>query len=180
MQNEKNLIWIDMEMTGLNPDHDRILEIATIITDDQLDIIAEGPVVAVRQPQEILDQMSEWCQTHHTQSGLLDRCKAIGTTEAEAEKLTLDFIRKYVPEKTSPICGNSICQDRRFIFRYMPELHDYLHYRNLDVSTIKILADLWKPQIMPGFSKKEAHLALEDIKESIEELRYYRKHFFNI
>jgi oligoribonuclease len=180
MQNEKNLIWIDMEMTGLNPDHDRILEIATIITDDQLDIIAEGPVVAVRQPQEILDQMSEWCQTHHTQSGLLDRCKAIGTTEAEAEKLTLDFIRKYVPEKTSPICGNSICQDRRFIFRYMPKLHDYLHYRNLDVSTIKILADLWKPQIMPGFSKKEAHLALEDIKESIEELRYYRKHFFNI
>lgn len=180
MQNEKNLIWIDMEMTGLNPDHDRILEIATIITDDQLDIIAEGLVVAVRQPQEILDQMSEWCQTHHTQSGLLDRCKANGTTEAEAEKLTLDFIRKYVPEKTSPICGNSICQDRRFIFRYMPKLHDYLHYRNLDVSTIKILADLWKPQIMPGFSKKEAHLALADIKESIEELRYYRKHFFNI
>jgi oligoribonuclease len=177
MQNSTNLIWIDMEMTGLRPEIDKILEIATIITDKDLNILAEGPVYAVRQPQEILDGMSDWCKTHHSQSGLLARCESQGVSVSVAEQGTLDFIAQYVPPQASPICGNSICQDRRFIYRYMPKLHDYLHYRNLDVSTLKILANLWAPEIMPGFTKRECHLALDDIRESIEELRYYRKHF---
>lgn len=179
MQNETNLVWIDMEMTGLRPETDRILEIATIITDKDLNVLAEGPVYAVRQPQDLLDSMSDWCKTHHTQSGLLARCQSAGVTEAEAEQGTLDFIARYVPPKCSPICGNSICQDRRFIYRYMPALHDYLHYRNLDVSTLKILANLWAPDIMPGFVKKECHLALDDIRESIAELVYYRQNFIH-
>ncbi len=180
MKSEKNLIWIDMEMTGLVPEHDRILEIATIITDDQLNILAEGPVIAVSQPEELLNGMDEWCTTHHTQSGLLERVRREGVTEREAELKTLEFISQYVPPKASPICGNSIGQDRRFLYKYMPELQAYFHYRYLDVSTIKILANLWKPQIMPLFSKKECHLALEDIRESIAELKFYRENFFNL
>ena len=180
MKSEKNLIWVDMEMTGLVPEHDRILEIATIVTDDQLNILAEGPVIAVSQPEEILLGMDEWCTTHHTQSGLLDRVRNEGVSEREAEVKTLEFISQYVPPKASPICGNSIGQDRRFLYRYMPELQAYFHYRYLDVSTIKILANLWKPQIMPLFIKKECHLALEDIRESIAELKFYREHFFNL
>ena len=175
MQSDKNLVWIDMEMTGLRPEKDRILEIATIVTDNQLNILAEGPVLAVRQPEEILAGMDEWCTTHHTASGLLERVRTQGISEAEAEAQTLAFIQQYVPEKASPLCGNSIGQDRRFMYAYMPKLQAYFHYRNLDVSSLKIVANLWKPQIMAGFTKKEAHLALDDIRESIAELRYYKE-----
>ncbi len=170
---ENNLIWIDMEMTGLVPEKDRILEIATIVTNSELEIIAEGPVLAVHQPVTVLEAMDEWCTTHHKASGLYDRVLASTVTEAEAEKLTLDFVSKYVPRGKSPICGNSVSQDRRFLFRYMPELQEYFHYRTLDVSTLKILANMWAPHL--SFMKKEAHLALDDIRESIDELRYYRE-----
>jgi len=176
MQDSKNLIWIDMEMTGLDPEKDRVLEIACIITDSELNEVAAGPVIAVKQPESILAGMDEWCTTHHTQSGLLDRVRTEGVTEEEAEAAVLDFIARYVPPKASPLCGNSVGQDRRFIFKYMPRLADYLHYRTLDVSSFKIVANLWHPEIMQGFSKKEAHLALDDIRESVEELRYYRRH----
>ncbi|MBQ9369023.1 MAG: oligoribonuclease [Victivallales bacterium] len=175
MQNESNLVWIDMEMTGLRPEKDRILEIATIVTDSQLNILAEGPVLAVHQPEALLAGMDEWCTSHHTASGLLDRVRTQGVSEAEAEARTLAFIQQYVPEKASPLCGNSIGQDRRFMYAYMPKLEAYFHYRNLDVSSLKIVANLWKPQIMAGFTKKEAHLALDDIRESIAELRYYKE-----
>ncbi len=175
MQNESNLVWIDMEMTGLRPEKDRILEIATIVTDSQLNILAEGPVLAVRQSEALLAGMDEWCTSHHTASGLLDRVRTQGVSEAEAEARTLAFIQQYVPEKASPLCGNSIGQDRRFMYAYMPKLEAYFHYRNLDVSSLKIVANLWKPQIMAGFTKKEAHLALDDIRESIAELRYYKE-----
>jgi oligoribonuclease len=175
MQNENNLVWIDMEMTGLRPEKDRILEIATIVTDCQLNILAEGPVLAVRQPEVLLAGMDEWCISHHTASGLLDRVRTQGVSEAEAEAQTLAFIQQYVPEKASPLCVNSIGQDRRFMYAYMPKLEAYFHYRNLDVSSLKIVANLWKPQIMAGFTKKEAHLALDDIRESIAELRYYKE-----
>ncbi len=175
MQNESNLVWIDMEMTGLRPEKDRILEIATIVTDSQLNILAEGPVLAVRQSEALLAGMDEWCTSHHTASGLLDRVRTQGVSEAEAEARTVAFIQQYVPEKASPLCGNSIGQDRRFMYAYMPKLEAYFHYRNLDVSSLKIVANLWKPQIMAGFTKKEAHLALDDIRESIAELRYYKE-----
>lgn len=180
MQNERNLIWVDMEMTGLDPDVDRVLEIATIITDDRLNIVAEGPVIAVWQPEDVLSGMSEWCQTHHTQSGLLARVRAEGVTVGEAEQRTLDFVRRYVPPKASPLCGNSVGQDRRFLYRYMPTFQDYLHYRTLDVSSIKILGNLWRPEMMRRFTKREAHLALDDIRESIAELVFYRDHFFRL
>lgn len=180
MANERNLIWIDMEMTGLKPDKDKILEIACLVTDSDLNIIAEGPVLAVFQPEDILAGMDEWNQTHHSQSGLLDRVRTQGISEAEAERRTLDFLRPLVPEGKSPICGNSIGQDRRFLYQYMPTLEAYMHYRNLDVSTLKILAERWAPQIMPGFSKKEAHRALDDIRESIAELRYYKKYLLKV
>ena len=180
MQNESNLVWIDMEMTGLRPEKDRILEIAAIVTDSQLNILAEGPVIAVRQPEEILAGMDEWCTTHHTASGLLDRVRTQGVSEAEAEARTLAFIQQYVPEKASPLCGNSIGQDRRFMYAYMPKLEAYFHYRNLDVSSLKIIANLWKPQIMAGFTKKEAHLALDDIRESIAELRFYKENLLDL
>ena len=180
MQNESNLVWIDMEMTGLRPERDRILEIATIVTDSQLNILAEGPVLAVRQPEAILAGMDEWCTTHHTASGLLDRVRTQGVSEAEAEARTLAFIQQYVPAKASPLCGNSIGQDRRFMYAYMPKLEAYFHYRNLDVSSLKIVANLWKPQIMAGFTKKEVHLALDDIRESIAELRYYKENLLDL
>ena len=180
MQNESNLVWIDMEMTGLRPERDRILEIAIIVTDSQLNILAEGPVLAVRQPEAILAGMDEWCTTHHTASGLLDRVRTQGVSEAEAEARTLAFIQQYVPAKASPLCGNSIGQDRRFMYAYMPKLEAYFHYRNLDVSSLKIVANLWKPQIMAGFTKKEVHLALDDIRESIAELRYYKENLLDL
>ena len=175
---ENNLIWIDLEMTGLVPEQDRIIEIATVITDSRLNALAEGPVMAVRQPESVLAGMDDWNMTQHTRSGLLQRVRASGYSEADAETLTLEFLREYVPADTSPMCGNSICQDRRFLYRYMPELEKYFHYRNLDVSTVKELVKRWTGNPEP-FEKESAHLALNDIRDSIEELRHYRKLYFN-
>lgn len=177
-QDVNNLIWIDLEMTGLDPDNDLIIEIATVVTDKNLNILAEGPVFAVHQSDEALAAMDEWNQTHHGQSGLIERVKQSQIDAAAAEIRTIEFLREWLPARTSPMCGNSICQDRRFLYRYMPQLEAFFHYRNLDVSTVKELAGRWAPQIAEGFQKKSAHQALEDIVESIEELRYYREHFF--
>jgi len=171
----RNLIWIDLEMTGLDPDNDYIIEIATIVTDKDLHILAEGPVLAVHQEDSVMAAMDDWNQKHHGQSGLIDRVKQTAVDDAEAEKQTLEFLQKWVPAGKSPMCGNSICQDRRFMAREMPVLEEYFHYRNLDVSTLKELAARWKPEILDGYTKKGAHLAMDDILESIEELQYYRK-----
>jgi oligoribonuclease len=176
-QDSQHLIWIDLEMTGLNPDTDRIIEIATIVTDKDLNILAQGPVIAVHQSDEALAAMDDWNQHHHGQSGLIERVKASTIDDAEAEQLTLEFVKQWLPERTSPICGNSIGQDRRFLVRYMPELEEFFHYRNLDVSTLKELAARWAPELKDGFKKQTKHQALDDIIESIEELRYYREHF---
>lgn len=176
-QNENNLIWIDLEMTGLNPDTDVIIEIATLITDGDLNTIAEGPVIAIYQPEEILNKMDEWNTTHHGQSGLIDRVRKSTILTEEAERLTLDFLQIYVPKNTSPMCGNSICQDRRFLWRLMPQLEAYFFYRHIDVSTLKELAKRWKPQVAEGFKKESQHLALQDIHDSIAELQYYRQLF---
>ncbi|MCX7067445.1 MAG: oligoribonuclease [Methylococcales bacterium] len=176
-QNSQHLIWIDLEMTGLNPDTDLIIEIATIVTDKDLNILAQGPVIAVHQSDEALVAMDDWNQLHHGQSGLIDRVKASTINDAEAERLTIEFLKQWVPANTSPICGNSIGQDRRFLVRYMPELEAYFHYRNIDVSTLKELAARWAPELKDGFKKETKHQALDDIIESIEELRYYREHF---
>jgi oligoribonuclease len=172
-----NLIWIDLEMTGLDTNQDKIIEIATIITDSQLEIIEEGPVFAIFQSEHILTGMDDWNKRQHKGSGLLDRVRVSKTTEEEAEKQTLEFIMTHVPPNKSPMCGNSICQDRQFLMRYMPELIEFLHYRNLDVSTLKELAKRWRPEIMGKFVKKNLHQALADIEESIEELRFYREYF---
>lgn len=172
-----NLIWIDLEMTGLDVSNDHIIEIATIVTDSNLNILAEGPMLAVHQSETVLDEMDEWNTKQHGKSGLIDRVKASPVNEAKAERLTLEFLREYVPEGKSPMCGNSICQDRRFLYRWMPTLETYFHYRNLDVSTIKELAKHWKPNLLKGFKKKSRHLALADIHDSIDELKYYREHF---
>ena len=176
-QDSQHLIWIDLEMTGLNPDTDLIIEIATVVTDKDLNILAQGPVLAVHQSDAALAAMDDWNQKHHGESGLIDRVKASTINEAEAERLTIEFLKQWVPENTSPICGNSIGQDRRFLVRYMPKLEAYFHYRNIDVSTLKELAARWAPEVKEGFNKESTHQALEDIIESIEELRYYREHF---
>ena len=172
MQNR--LIWIDLEMTGLEPEHDVIIEIATLVTDEQLNILAEGPVLAVHQAENVLAGMDEWNQTHHSASGLLDRVRASSHSMADAEQITLDFLKQWSDKRSSPICGNSICQDRRFLARHMPTLEAFFHYRNLDVSTLKELARRWYPDV-PKFEKAGTHRALDDIRASLDELRYYRE-----
>lgn len=180
MQNPQNLIWIDLEMTGLDPDRDVIIEMATIVTDSDLNTLAEGPVIAIHQPEEILAGMDEWNTRQHGQSGLTQRVRESTVSMAEAEAQTLAFLEQWVPKRSSPICGNSICQDRRFLYRHMPRLEGYFHYRNLDVSTLKELVARWAPQVRESFKKGNTHLALDDIRESIAELRHYRDHFIKL
>ncbi|MFT4993316.1 MAG: oligoribonuclease [Paraglaciecola sp.] len=176
----KNLVWIDMEMTGLHPETDVVLEIATIVTDANLVTLAEGPVIAIYQGDEVLNGMDQWCIDTHGKSGLTERCKNSKIDEATAVQQTIRFMEQYVPKGVSPLCGNTIGQDRRFMVKYMPELEAYFHYRNIDVSTIKELVRRWKPELLDGFNKKGVHLALDDIRESIAELQYYRQHVFTI
>ncbi|WP_263261596.1 oligoribonuclease [Pseudomonas sp. RIT-PI-S] len=177
MLNPTNLIWIDLEMTGLDPDNDVIIEMATIITDSQLNTLAEGPVIAIHHSDEVLARMDEWNTRQHGGSGLTQRVRESTVSMADAERQTLAFVEQWVPKGKSPICGNSICQDRRFLYRHMPALEGYFHYRNLDVSTLKILAGLWAPDVLASLKKGGSHLALDDIRESIAELQHYRKHF---
>lgn len=175
-QDPNALIWIDLEMTGLDTENDRIIEMATIVTDSQLQIIAEGPVLAVHQSNELLDGMDEWNTKTHGKTGLTERVKASTLSESEAEQQTIEFLEQFISKGKSPMCGNSICQDRRFLARTMPTLEAFFHYRNLDVSSFKEIAKRWKPEILAGFNKKNTHKALDDIHESIEELIYYRQH----
>ncbi len=176
-QDANNLIWLDMEMTGLNPDGDRIIEVAVVVTDSQLQTVAESPVLVVHQSDEILDAMDQWNKSTHARSGLVEKVKASTLNEAQVEDRMLEFLQQHVPSNTSPMCGNSICQDRRFLARWMPALERYFHYRNLDVSTLKELAKRWKPEIVAGIVKQGKHEALADIYESIEEMKYYRANF---
>lgn len=172
-----DLVWLDMEMTGLDPERERIIEMAAIITDSELNVIAEGPVIVVRQSEALLEAMDDWNKRQHGASGLLDRIRAEGVSEREAEATMLGFLERHVEKKRSPLCGNTIWQDRRFLARYMPTLEGYLHYRMVDVSSIKELVQRWRPDLVPGYTKRNAHTALADVRESIEELRYYREHF---
>jgi oligoribonuclease len=178
MKDADNLVWIDLEMTGLDPGSDRIIEIATVVTDKQLNVLAEGPVIAVHQDEAALQGMDEWNTRQHGGSGLVDRVRRSRASERDAELATLTFLARHAEPGASPMCGNSICQDRRFLARWMPELERFFHYRNLDVSTLKELARRWAPEVATGFHKQSSHLALQDIRDSIEELRYYREHLF--
>ncbi|MBT8143982.1 MAG: oligoribonuclease [Gammaproteobacteria bacterium] len=177
-KDQSNLIWIDLEMTGLDPAADYVIEIATLVTDKYLNVLAEGPVMAIHQPDEALEAMDEWNTRQHGGSGLTERVRNSSIDEAQAEQATLDFLERFVEPGISPMCGNSICQDRRFLARWMPRLEAYFHYRNLDVSTLKELAHRWAPDIANGFSKGGSHLALDDIRDSVRELQYYRQHLF--
>ncbi|MDC1346758.1 MAG: oligoribonuclease [Glaciecola sp.] len=178
--NDSNLIWIDMEMTGLDPDTCVVLEIATIVTDAQLNVLVEGPVLAIHQSDEVLANMNEWCIDVHGKTGLTQRCRDSKISAIDAQAQTIAFLSQWVPAGKSPLCGNTIGQDRRFMVKYMPELEAYCHYRSIDVSTIKELAARWQPDVLKGFNKKGVHLALADIQESIAELQYYRTHVFKI
>lgn len=177
---QNNLAWLDLEMTGLDPDRDRIIEIALVVTDADLNTVAEGPVLAIRQPEAVLDAMDAWNKGTHTRSGLLERVRVSTLREADAEQRMLAFLAEHVPAKASPLCGNSICQDRRFLARWMPRLEAHFHYRNLDVSTLKELARRWRPELVKGLTKQGRHEALADIYESIGELRYYRENFLRL
>jgi len=180
MHSASNLIWVDMEMTGLDPDRDVVIEIATIVTDSELNTLAEGPVIPLHQSEARLAAMDEWNTTHHTRSGLVERVKASKYDEARTEVETIAFLEQWVPQGVSPMCGNSICQDRRFMARHLPRLEAFFHYRNLDVSTLKILMQLWRPELESGFVKTGTHQALDDIRESVNEMRYYREHFLRL
>ncbi|MCG6350721.1 oligoribonuclease [Vibrio fluvialis] len=177
---DQNLIWIDLEMTGLDPETHKIIEIASIVTDSQLNILAEGPVLAVHQPESELQKMDDWCTNTHTNSGLVERVRQSSVNEDDAVAQTIAFLEQWVPAGKSPICGNSIGQDRRFLYKHMPRLEEYFHYRYIDVSTIKELTRRWKPEVLGGFSKQGSHLALDDIRESIAELKFYRDTIFSI
>ncbi|HHX8466021.1 oligoribonuclease [Vibrio diabolicus] len=177
---DQNLIWVDLEMTGLDPETHKIIEIASIITDSELNILAEGPVLAIHQPEEELAKMDDWCTNTHTASGLVERVRNSKISEQDAVAQTIEFLEKWVPKGASPICGNSIGQDRRFLYKHMPELEEFFHYRYVDVSTLKELARRWQPEVLNGFTKQGTHLALDDIRESIAELKYYRGTIFKI
>jgi oligoribonuclease len=179
-QDQNNLVWLDLEMTGLDPDRDRIIELAFVVTDSQLNFVAEAPVLVVHQSDSALEGMDDWNKSTHARSSLIAKVKASTLTEAEVEQQYLDFLAQHVPSRTSPICGNTICQDRRFLARHMPRLEAYFHYRNLDVSTLKELVRRWKPELAKGVTKQGKHEALADIYESIEELKYYREHFLKV
>lgn len=175
-----NLVWIDLEMTGLSPERDVIIEIATLVTDKDLNLLAEGPVIAIHQEDALLDAMDEWNTRQHGKSGLTERVRRSAIPTAEAERLTLEFLARWVDPGVSPMCGNSICQDRRFLARHMPALEKFFHYRNLDVSSVKEIARRWRPGLASGFSKRASHLAMDDIRDSIAELAYYRECFFRM
>ena len=180
LRSEMNLIWVDLEMTGLDPETDRIIEVAVVVTDANLNVLAEGPVYAIHQSDAVLNGMDAWNKGTHGRSGLIDRVKASNITEAMAEDALIDFLIDYVPKGKSPMCGNTICQDRRFMAKTMPRLEAFFHYRNLDVATLKELARRWKPELIDGFKKQQKHTALADIMESIDELKYYREHFIKV
>ena len=180
MNKKTNLIWIDLEMTGLVPEKDNIIEIATVVTDADLNVLAQGPSIAIHQDNKYLDSMDEWNTRQHTKSGLVQRVKESEISLNEAEKQTLDFLMNYVDPNASPMCGNSICQDRRFLYIYMPKLEKFFHYRHIDVSTLKELAVRWKPDVVSSSFKQSKHLALSDIYDSINELKHYREHFIDV
>ena len=179
-QNDTHLVWVDMEMSGLDPDKDVVLEVALVVTDKDLNLVEEGPVLVVHQSDAVLDAMDSWNKSTHGKSGLIDKVKASPLSEADVENQMIEFMKLYVGERKSPMCGNSICQDRRFMARHLPKLEAYFHYRNLDVSTLKELAARWRPELKDGFKKANSHTALADIQESIEELKYYREHFIRM